>query len=950
MTFDPRWNLFDQIFDGDTKVTVDDTGSSEKISFLVNNIETLSSTESTLTLGKGTESKITITDDEVRIYAGTTPNQRATFDDNGFKLESGVAIIGFSDSTSLGTSDVLVPTQNAVKHYVDSQVTSIHTNEITQGDSFVRVTDTGTGNVEVNVDGNQKAYYTSTSARFTGDSGSFLLMNTSGSHISGANNVSILIDTNEEKYLDITDSDVKIGRTEGSWYLSLTSTNHNLYVNNSGSAVSVIQTSNTTQRFGRNDEGTTSYITTGTNGIVSLTGPQRVTATVNSQNLLDIQGNTQSIGLASDTNLVLNQSANTATIEVNNVDSFQIGVSEQRLGNTSGPRVIASTEEGNSVDLYASSNRIGYFGTSNIELGHSALGYWAQISYNTSIQFLNGTNAAFAEFTDSNITFNTDLTVNGDLFVDGTTWVVHNQEVTTSDNIIVVNDGETGNGVTAGSAGMEVDRGQATNYRFVFDEPTDTFRVGEIGDLQAVATREDSPGNKRVAWWNDTEKRFDTLGNTYLTIDATTNQEIEFFVNSSSVGKFTSSGFSLASGATVNDISDDSDLTDASHTALVTEYAVKQYVDSATGAVDRTKIIENNSYVEVIDNDATSRGVVTLVLDGTEFARFTNPSDNRDTQITIGEKTNSSYMEINGSSITFHVPGITGNGYFGISDNGIFVSYGIPINEFSIDGTLGGNSDTALPTEKAVKTYVDTALNSKTHNSLSGLQGGDSTNSEYYHLTQSIYENLYSDGTQTGLGSSTGTAITVDQDSDVAQATVDQVQVLKLTTDEQILGNTTQSYMTLDSTSIYFTLNSTVVGEFTTSGFKLESGSYINEFSTDGTLGGNSDTAVPTEKAVKTYVDTSLLDYLNLDVSTVTSDTTASDGDIILVDTSGGNVTIYLDVAADAYITVKKISSDSNTVTVQGTSGNIDGNANITFTTQYQSYSFASDGTNFFIV
>ena len=29
------------------------------------------------------------------------------------------------------------------------------------------------------------------------------------------------------------------------------------------------------------------------------------------------------------------------------------------------------------------------------------------------------------------------------------------------------------------------------------------------------------------------------------------------------------------------------------------------------------------------------------------------------------------------------------------------------INEFSIDGTLAGNSDVVVPTEKAVKTYVD---------------------------------------------------------------------------------------------------------------------------------------------------------------------------------------------------------------------------------------------------
>ena len=39
------------------------------------------------------------------------------------------------------------------------------------------------------------------------------------------------------------------------------------------------------------------------------------------------------------------------------------------------------------------------------------------------------------------------------------------------------------------------------------------------------------------------------------------------------------------------------------------------------------------------------------------------------------------------------------------------------------------------------------------------------------------------------------------------------------------------------------------------SGLALENGARINEFSTDGTLSGNSDVAVPTERAVKTYVD-----------------------------------------------------------------------------------------------
>jgi len=37
----------------------------------------------------------------------------------------------------------------------------------------------------------------------------------------------------------------------------------------------------------------------------------------------------------------------------------------------------------------------------------------------------------------------------------------------------------------------------------------------------------------------------------------------------------------------------------------------------------------------------------------------------------------------------------------------VTLDIGATIDEFSIDGTLSGNSDTAAPTEKAVKTYVD---------------------------------------------------------------------------------------------------------------------------------------------------------------------------------------------------------------------------------------------------
>lgn len=43
--------------------------------------------------------------------------------------------------------------------------------------------------------------------------------------------------------------------------------------------------------------------------------------------------------------------------------------------------------------------------------------------------------------------------------------------------------------------------------------------------------------------------------------------------------------------------------------------------------------------------------------------------------------------------------------------NNLELSTGAVLNEFSTDGTMGGNSDTAVPTEKAVKTYADTKIN-----------------------------------------------------------------------------------------------------------------------------------------------------------------------------------------------------------------------------------------------
>ncbi len=63
---------------------------------------------------------------------------------------------------------------------------------------------------------------------------------------------------------------------------------------------------------------------------------------------------------------------------------------------------------------------------------------------------------------------------------------------------------------------------------------------------------------------------------------------------------------------------------------------------------------------------------------------------------------------LNGSAVSGNASG----SYANASGNIVFVSGSTlkivnPINEFSTDGTLAGNSDSAVPTEKAVKTYID---------------------------------------------------------------------------------------------------------------------------------------------------------------------------------------------------------------------------------------------------
>lgn len=85
------------------------------------------------------------------------------------------------------------------------------------------------------------------------------------------------------------------------------------------------------------------------------------------------------------------------------------------------------------------------------------------------------------------------VVVTGDIVIGGTTTRVEADNLTIKDNIIIVNDGETGDGVTLQYSGLQVDRGTDERVNLLWDElmvPPVTIPAGDPGGWQLVAGTE----------------------------------------------------------------------------------------------------------------------------------------------------------------------------------------------------------------------------------------------------------------------------------------------------------------------------------------------------------------------------------------------------------------------------------------------------------------------------
>ena len=151
---------------------------------------------------------------------------------------------------------------------------------------------------------------------------------------------------------------------------------------------------------------------------------------------------------------------------------------------------------------------------------------------------------------DINLTAS-DVVITGNLAVTGSTSTITTTNTTITDNVIILNKDESGAGVTAGTAGIEIERGSATNVSVVWNESTDKFNLKVGAGLAGL----------------------DVLN-------------------------VTSSGGLTIGSASVTAILDEDNMASNSATALATQQSIKAYVDTTSaGAAGgaNTQVQFNNS-------------------------------------------------------------------------------------------------------------------------------------------------------------------------------------------------------------------------------------------------------------------------------------------------------------------------------------------------------------------
>ena len=252
--------------------------------------------------------------------------------------------------------------------------------------------------------------------------------------------------------------------------------------------------------------------------------------------------------------------------------------------------------------------------------------------------------------------------ITGDLLVEGNTTTVQSETMTVKDNIIIVNAGETGNGVSLTTSGITVDRGNYTDASWLFDESVSHLDADGASVAGTFSFRNDT--NKLVG---------------IQTCSINTRGENLYLINAPGAGVVSVSGTTTYE-RNVFDYTDfeldppTGPLVITDPDALPNVQALKDYVDSTLAFFDDYAISEGDTGVECIEATPGPYNYYRTLLD----PLYVGPAD---------------------SKISFTVNGI---------ERGQFNALGLDVDNVNIfTNTIDNGSANLILTSTAVNNIVE---------------------------------------------------------------------------------------------------------------------------------------------------------------------------------------------------------------------------------------------------
>jgi hypothetical protein len=178
--------------------------------------------------------------------------------------------------------------------------------------------------------------------------------------------------------------------------------------------------------------------------------------------------------------------ATTADINGGTVDATVIGATTSAAGTfstmtTAGAAITGGTISGTDIDMTGKTLTFDDDSISGDKIDGGTISDFASTGIDD--------NATSTQITvaDAEVSFGADVAIAGNLTVSGSLTSVNTTNTEIADNSIVLNKGETAAGVTAGTAGIEIDRGTADSATLQWNETDDVweFKVGTaLADLK----------------------------------------------------------------------------------------------------------------------------------------------------------------------------------------------------------------------------------------------------------------------------------------------------------------------------------------------------------------------------------------------------------------------------------------------------------------------------------